>query len=615
MGVIVGWLNSSFEPQQARDVLERMLVDSCGDATAADTSVLPRAGAVAARPGAAPAGLYRAGSLAVAAEGRFQWRTPELAALAAERGSAAAVARLYELHGHDCLAHLAGSFAVAVVDDDHSSGLLAIDRMGIRPLCYAHPAGQLVFGTTGEAVVAHPAVGRGLSDQALFNYLYFHAVPSPRTIYATVHKLQPAECVIFRGGSVQRRFYWQPRYAARAAESTAALEERFRGLLREAASRTIDGDAAIGAFLSGGTDSSTVTGLLSELRGRPARTYSIGFAEEGFDEMRYARIAVRHFGADAHEYYVKPQDVVETIPLVAQAYDEPFGNASAVPTYLCARMARADGVSVLLAGDGGDEIFGGNARYAWQKLFEAYGALPGWLRAGLLEPLVFGLPGGERLAPWRKLRSYILQARIPLPERLESYNFLQRSPLAEIFEPGFLARIDPAEPFALHREVYERTASRSPVDRMMRLDLKFTLADNDLRKVCRMCEAAGVEARFPLLDDALVEFSGELPASLKVKRLKLRYFFKRALRDFLPPETLAKTKHGFGMPFGLWLRDHRPLADMARESLSAFERRGIVRPEYVRYLLRQHEASHATYFGVMIWVLMMLERWLAARKL
>ena len=489
--------------------------------------------------------------------------------------------------------------------------------MGIRTLSYANPSGRLVFGSNAESVAAHPELGRELSQQAIFNYLYCHVVPCPGTgtIYAGIEKLRPAECVTFRNGIVDKRYYWQLHCDDHGWGSFCVLRPRFRQLLRDAAGRAIDEDADVGAFLSGGTDSSTVAGLLTELRGKPAKTYSIGFAAEGFDEMQYARITARHFATSAHEYYVTPQDVVDAIPVIAQAYDEPFGNDSAVPTYFCARMARADGVRVMLAGDGGDEIFGGNARYAKQKLFEAYGAVPETIRRSFIEPLAQGVPGGDRFAPLRKLRSYIRQASVPLPDRLESYNFLHRSPLAEIFEPRFLAEVDPAQPLALQRAAYQRAMSVSPVNRMMHLDLEFTLADNDLRKVSRMCEVAGIEVRYPLIDDALVEFSGEILPSLKVKGLKLRYFFKQALKDFLPPETLTKTKHGFGMPFGLWLNEHKPLADLVHESLDAFARRGIVKPGYLTELLQQHESGHATYFGVMIWVIMMLERWLAARKL
>ena len=554
------------------------------------------------------------GTLSVAAEGRFQWLDPQAAGVARTRGSAAALLHLYRGCGEALLEKIRGTFALAIADSANGSGLIAVDRMGIRPLCYANPPGELVFGSTADAVARHPAVGARLSEQALFNYLYCHMVPSPGTVYRGVSKLLPGECVLFRDGVVKRRFYWRLHYRDRTPDSVPQLEERFRTLLREAAARTAGDEDALGAFLSGGTDSSTVTGLLRNLRGRPPRTYSIGFAAEGFDEMDYARIAARHFGAQAREYYVTPEDVLAAVPLVARAYDEPFGNASAVPTYYCARAAREDGVRVLLAGDGGDEIFGGNARYAWQKLFEVYTTVPAWMRRGVLEPLAFA-PGAAALPPLRKLRSYIEQARIPLPERLETYNFLQRSPLAEIFEPEFLAAVDPGQPLAMQREAYERTDSASAVNRMMHLDLKFTLADNDLRKVSRMAELAGVEARYPLLDDALVEFSGELPAALKVRGMTLRWFFKHALRDFLPRETIAKKKHGFGLPFGLWAKEHPALRALVYDSLGAFAGRGILRKAYLDELLRRHGADHATYFGVMIWVLVMLERWLAERNL
>ena len=614
MAGICGWIGSPRATWRAETVLADMLALDVGNDLAADQPIVAESSAIATRPGVVPVSTHRSGALLAAVQGRIRWHSPELATLAAKRNCAAALAEAYRRHGGDCLRHMGGAFAIAIVDTDSASGLLAVDRMGIRSLCYANPSGRLVFGSSAESVAAHPEVGGALSHQAIFNYLFCHVVPGPGTIFAAVHKLRPAECIAFANGAVDKRFYWQLRYEDDGKDSFEALQPRFRQLLREATGRAIDRDADIGAFLSGGTDSSTVAGLMSRLRGKPAKTYSIGFAAEGFDEMAYARITARHFATSPHEYYVTPQDVVDAIPIIAQAYDEPFGNESAVPTYFCARMARADGVRVMLAGDGGDEIFGGNARYAKQKLFEAYGMVPEAVRRGFIEPLALGVPGGDRLAPLRKLRSYIRQASVPLPERLESYNFLQRSPLAEVFEAEFLGAVNPAEPLALQREAYQRALSRSPVNRMMHLDLQFTLADNDLRKVSRMCEVAGVEVRYPLIDDALVEFSGEIPASLKVKGFKLRYFFKQALKDFLPPETLAKSKHGFGMPFGLWLREYRPLADLARDSLGAFARRGIVKPTYLEDLLQQHETGHATYFGVMIWVIMMLERWLAARK-
>jgi asparagine synthase (glutamine-hydrolysing) len=602
---ICGWIGGHPELGRSESILADMMAGEFGNDRPPRQAMLADGSAIGVEQGLTPISTYRDDGLLVAMEGRVRWHSSELLTISARDGCAAALAEAYRRHGEECLRQIAGTFALAIVDAKTASGLVAVDRMGIFSLCYAQQRGRLVFGPNAASVAAHPDVGRTLSRQAIFDYLYCHVVPAPGTIYAGIHKLRPAECLVLRRGTVERRYYWQLRYHDHGEDSVNAQKARFRRLLREAARRAIGSDADIGAFLSGGTDSSTVAGLLTELRGRPAKTYSIGFSAEGFDEMRYARITARHFATD----------VVDAIPLIARAYDEPFGNDSAVPAYYCARMAHADGVQVLLAGDGGDEIFGGNARYAKQKLFEAYGAVPSAVRRGLIEPLALRMPGAGRIAPLRKLASYVRQASVPLPERLESYNFLHRSPLANVFEPAFLADVDPGQPLALQRDVYRRTASDSPVNRMMHLDLEFTLADNDLRKVTRMCELAGVEVRYPLLDDALVEFSGELPPSLKVKGLRLRYFFKQALRDVLPPETLKKTKHGFGMPFGLWLRDHKPLAGLVHESLDAFARRGILKPLYIKQLLHEHETSHATYFGIMIWVVMTLECWLAARKL
>jgi asparagine synthase (glutamine-hydrolysing) len=615
MSGICGWVGAASVEEDAGAIIGEMRRALRDREHEAPGPVVQHTSALAAESGIRPARAEQHDNLLCAIEGYVRWRDASLAAVAERRGTTATLAQAYRDRGARCLEAMSGPFAVAILDTQSSSGMIAADRLGTRTLCYAHPPGRLVFGSTATRVIANPAVGRDLSRQAIFDYLYCHVIPSPGTIYSAVQKLQPGECALFHDGRVEAKFYWQLEYRDQGVENLDALEQRLRAMLETAVGRSLDDRSRIGAFLSGGTDSSTVTAMLTRLTGGPADTYSLGFAWEGFDEMKYARITARHLGARAHEYYVTPQDIVDAIPVIARAYDEPFGNDSAAPTYVCARMAKADGIDVLLAGDGGDEIFGGNTRYAKQKLFEAYGAIPGALRRGLIEPLAFALPGRAHIAPLRKLESYVRQATVPLPDRLETYNFLNRSPLAEIFEPDFLAAVDPDAPLTMLREVYQRTHSTSPVNRMMHLDLKITLADNDLRKVSRMCDMAGIEVRYPMLDDELVELSGEIPPALKVKGLRLRYFFKHALHDVLAPETIAKTKHGFGMPFGPWLKSHPPLAELVNGSLDAFRRRGILRPAYIDAVRRSHHSDHATYFGIMIWVIALLECWLAERRL
>jgi asparagine synthase (glutamine-hydrolysing) len=266
----------------------------------------------------------------------------------------------------------------------------------------------------------------------------------------------------------------------------------------------------------------------------------------------------------------------------------------------------------MLAGDGGDELFAGNQRYATQGLFELYGRVPSWLRAGLIEPVAFGLPGGAAIAPVRKVRSYVEQARIPLPRRLESYNQLERSSPDHVIHPDLLAAVDPEEPLRENERVYRAARTGSRLNRMLALDLKVTLDDNDLPKVSRMCEMAGVDVEYPFLDDDVVDLSLRVPVAWKLRGRKLRWFMKYALRDFLPQDILRKKKHGFGLPFGPWMREHAPLRDLARESLDGLARRSIVRADWVEDVWRRHETEHAAYYGVTIWILVVLEQWLRA---
>jgi asparagine synthase (glutamine-hydrolysing) len=538
--------------------------------------------------------------------------------------SASSFAADYLLHGGDSISRLRGPFALALFDKRDGSLRLAIDRVGARSLYVLRRPGLLLFASRLDALKRLWGQRLQISDQAIFEYLYFHMIPSPRTIYTGVAKLLPAQVLHFTdldsGSPPSEHFYWRMPYEddrskpgpQGAATDVDALRAEFRDLLPQAI-----GDAGglhssspdtVGCFLSGGTDSSTVAGTWRQVRGEAVRTYSMGFAAEGFDEMEYARIAARHFNTTPREYYVTPTDVVEAVPKVVAYCDEPFGNASVVPAFLCARFAKTDGIDVMLAGDGGDEIFGGNERYANQWLFEQYGQVPGPLKALLSN--VASVPSFASFAPVRKLQSYITQANVPLPDRLETYNFLHRTALSEIFEDEFLRRVNTDGPLENLREVYLRTGSASSINRMMHLDLKITLADNDLRKVNQACGLAGVEARYPLLDDRILAFAASVPSELHLKRRHLRWFFKRALRDFLPPEIISKRKHGFGLPVGLWMKEHPPLKALADASVASLKQRGIIRPSYIDWIGEQHRLGHASYYGVMLWVLVMLEQWL-----
>ncbi len=547
--------------------------------------------------------------LAVTLIGRPVFVDKGLIAIANTHNFARAVVEGWRLHGEKLPTRMQGSFAFAVIKPHENKTTLVLDRVGIERLSYAFQAGQFVFGTSTQSVATHPAIGRSIDLQAIYDYLYFHTIPAPRSLYRHVQKLLPGQIITFKNNQVHKDFYWQADYAPAEADYEAH-QIYFRKMLDRAV-RDADGPQTA-AFLSGGTDSSTLVGALTAARGMPVDTFSIGFDAEGYDEMEYARCAVERFGSRAHEYYLKPADIVTAVPVIAQAYDEPFGNNSAVPTYFCAKAAHEAGFTHMFAGDGGDEIFGGNARYAKQGKFEMYARLPGVLRA-LIEP-VANAPGLSSISHFSKLNHYVAQAKVKLPLRVETYNFLKRTPLQQIFAEDFLHAISPDSPDVALTEVYARTASDHYVNRMMHLDMKFTLADNDLRKVGTMTETAGIEARYPLLDDRIIAFANALPVDYKVRGPQLRWFFKKALADLLPEKIITKRKHGFGLPFGIWSNQYAPLNDLVEGSLSDFKRRGWIKPAYLDHMLAMQRGPHANYYGVMIWVVMIFEQWLQANE-
>jgi asparagine synthase (glutamine-hydrolysing) len=524
---------------------------------------------------------------------------------------AAALADRFVANGRSTADSTVTGIGAVVIDHARGAATAIAPRLAPRLLYWRADTDE--FSIASEPHRLAHANGRvaNVTANAVFQYVYFHMIPGPATAFAGISKLDGGHTLFWNGGPASVTRYWRPRFAADPAMSETAAALELHRLLRKSVERSLAGVSAPGAFLSGGLDSSTVAGLASQFRpGIP--TVTMGFNAAGYDEIEYARIASRHFGTRPLEYYVTPDDVLRTLPTIAAAFPEPFGNSSAAAVYHCARMAREHGISLLLAGDGGDELFGGNDRYARQVVFENYARLPRTVRQSVLEPLIAAAARRTTALPVRKAQSYIEQALVPLPDRLQRYNFLHQLAPTDVFAPELMAQVDPQAPLRLLREEFSVPQTSSNVDRMLFMDWKFTLHDNDLVKVNVMADLAGVGVAYPMLADSVLDFSLEIPADWKVRRGQLRWFYKRAMRDFLPRAIIKKTKHGFGLPFGVWTRTHEGLRQLSEDALQSLSKRGYFRPGFLTEALRLHREGHASYYGELVWILLVLELWLQA---
>ena len=523
-----------------------------------------------------------------------------------------AVVRLYQQEGARALRGLRGAFALALWDTDRDELTLAVDHFGIRRLYYAESADGLVFASHAGRVIAGPAPPPEVDRTAVYEYLNFGYVPGPRSIWKGVRRLPPGHLLTARGGALSVRPYWDLAYAERRVGITAASRAT-AGAVEEAVAAGLAGPGIkeVGAFLSGGTDSSTVVGLMARLTGERVNAFSIGFREPRYDELSYASLAARHFNAAHYTRVVSADEAFEAVPELAEMYDEPFGNNSAIGTLLCARLARQTGATCLLAGDGGDEIFGGNERYRTDRIFALWHRVPAALRHGVLEPALAAV--GERgPRALRRVQRYVRRASIPNPRRFYSYEFFFAQEGQSLLDPGFLADAGASAPWEVLEAHFQRAgAGAGELNRLLYLDLKLTIGDNDLLKVTRTAERAGIGVRFPLLDVPLVELTAALPARFKVRGLEKRYLFKHAFRSLLPPEILAKRKHGFGVPTSLWLRTHPRFKALARDTLlsPATRQRGYFRPGALESLFAGHASDDTAYYGDLVWTALMLELW------
>ncbi len=594
---------------------------------------LPHYGAVARQSAAGPAfGLATAAHpamshwhdgerLCAAIEGYPTWSKAEWQDLADREGHGHALAKAFDDLGEALLEYLHGPFSLAVIDKARARGLVAIDRFGTEPMCYTCPNGEsLVFGSTTDSLRAHPATALSVSPQAVFDFVFFvDRIPAPETIYQEAKKLTPGECLVFERGRTEVKTYWRMPYgeAGGSGGDADVLQRELVERMRAATGHCLAGEAGgqVGAFLSGGLDSSTIVGLLAEASESPAKAMTIGFDVEGFDEVGYAKVAAQHFGAEHHVYYIRPEDTLDAIPKIAAIYDEPFANSSAVPTYLCALKAKEAGVELLLAGDGGDELFAGNERYLKDGVFDHYARVPRFFRRWLLEPALAHVPGRDSIALFRKANRYIEQANMPTAARLYASNVFASITPDRVFEPSMLQVIDPGTPTRFAAEVFESAGSPAKLHKMLWLDLRLTLADSDIRKVRRMCELAGVRVKYPFLDEDLAAFSTRVPPEMLMAGGQLRRFYKDAFRDFLPNEILTKGKHGFGLPYLAFMRAPGPLRDLICDSLSALGTRQYFQRTFIDSQIEALRGHGSDALASITWDLMALELWLESRSI
>lgn len=518
----------------------------------------------------------------------------------------------YREFGIEFCQWLRGFFSLVLIDPIQQRVVAVTDRFATESLYFRTDDKSATIAPRPEPLLNNEAFQLDTATpQALYDYCYFHVIPAGECIYPALDKLPGAHRLVWDASGISVAPYQVPEFSGSGkVRSQEELSKTLRERLKASVQHCLGSHQQPGAFLSGGLDSSSVVGFMAESSNN-GKAYSIGFDAEGYDEMAYARIAAQHFGVELKEYYVTPNDVVAAFPALAAAAPEPFGNSSLLPAYYCARMAQQDGVDVMLAGDGGDELFAGNERYLRQQAFDHYLSLPRVVRRAI-DPLAQCLPDSPALA--RKIKSYIAQANTPLPDRLQSYNFLHRIRPEAMFEQSFLQRVDLDAPLQHLRRIYQRPREASDLHRMLYHDWQNTLADNDLRKVGLACQAADIEVKYPMLAEALVDLACELDASTLLAGGKLRAFYKTALSGWLPEEILKKQKHGFGLPFGLWMRTHTPLRDLIYDAISRLEQRGIFRNKFLDEAVRLHREGHASYYGELLWILSSLEYWLEARS-
>jgi asparagine synthase (glutamine-hydrolysing) len=510
------------------------------------------------------------------------------------------IVHAYEAWGEQCFSRLRGMFGIALWDRRTRTLLLARDRAGIKPLHYAERGGRLSFGSEIKSILAAGA-DRTIDVAALEHYLSFLYTPPDATIFDGIRKLPPGHFLRWRDGVSRVTRYWNLPEGDTFAGTLEEAADTLSAVLADAVRSHMVSDVPIGALLSGGIDSSLVVGLMSRASTRPIKTFSIGFDEPAFDELDGARRIADHFGADHHEMVVRP-DALAVVQQLVEHFDEPFGDSSAVPTWYVSQMARRH-VTVVLSGDGGDELFGGYDRYLPQprvRRFDAVAGRAGRRAAAAIWPcLPHGVTGKNFLRH---------VAQDPAGRYVESVSFFQSDEMRALLSPDLRRALGTRRAAPAARQRFERWPHLPWPGRMMRFDFETYLPEDILVKVDRMSMAHSIESRVPLLDHEVVSFAASLPAHMKIAGGERKRVLRKAAAAILPAEVFARPKRGFGVPIGTWFR--RPLRDFVVDTLQSprARQRGYFEPAFVDRVVREHLAGRRDH-TLRLWQLLMFELW------
>lgn len=525
------------------------------------------------------------------------------------RSDTEVVLRLYEESGSECLQQLRGMFAFAIWDDVDKSLFLARDRVGKKPLLYSRQnSGDLIFGSEFQALLKHPSVSREVDYEAIDSYFTYLCVPAPQTGFKAIRKLEPGHWLKWKDGEIETKRYWLPDFSNKIKISEdEAIEETTR-IVREATELRMISEVPLGAFLSGGVDSSVVVALMAQESQTPVKTFSIGFEEQDFSELKYARAVAEHVGAEYNEFVVRP-NAVEVLPTLIDHYGEPYADSSAIPTYYVSKETRKH-VTVALNGDGGDESFGGYERYAAMQAAEIYQRFPAALRRVFVEMPVGVLPSSElKRTRIRDAQRFIMAANLPRSERYYYWmSGIKDSMKSELYTDDFKKRFNGSRPFHFIDQWYKHAKGSGLLDSTLLADQMTYLPNDLLVKVDIASMANSLEARSPFLDHKVIEFAATLPENLKMKRFQTKYLLKKVAASLVPREVIYRQKMGFGVPIGKWFRGE--MRDFVHSVLLSEQamKRGITDPDVVARWIQEHETATADHTH-RIWGLLMLELW------